>query len=276
MKLPIHMSERDLYFPERFQAASRYYSTGRPTYPRLLSQRVANLVGLERNGDVLDIGTGTGFLAIDFAPYAKAVTALDPSAEMLQQAAENARRAGAEIKWVHGSSYDLGAHFGRFRLATFGRSFHWTDRPATLLVLDDLIEQGGAVALFSDRFPDVPQNAWYAPYSAILEQHAGEVSARRERRSSPTHEAILLDSPFDQLERIAVLERRLTPIEYFVDCALSFSKAWNAGVVSRLDELTAEIRAVLAGYVREDGTVEEVVEGLVLIARRSRDQQPGS
>src|SRR4051794_17234335 len=100
------MSERVLFYPERFKDASRYYSTGRPTYPKLLAERVAALVGLSRQRAVLDLGTGPGFLAIDFAPLARAVTAVDPSPEMLAIAAENAVRAGARIDFVRGSSYE--------------------------------------------------------------------------------------------------------------------------------------------------------------------------
>jgi ubiquinone/menaquinone biosynthesis C-methylase UbiE len=142
------MSIRENFFPDRFRSASRYYTTGRPHYPASLSQRVADLIGLEARSAVLDVGTGPGFLAIDFAAHAGRVTAVDPSLEMLAVAAENADRASVKLSFVHGSSYDLGDHLGLFRLATFGRSFHWTDREATLRTLDRLIEPGGAVGLF--------------------------------------------------------------------------------------------------------------------------------
>jgi hypothetical protein len=40
------MTARVLFHPERFKDVSRYYTTGRPTYPPLLSRRVAEPVGL--------------------------------------------------------------------------------------------------------------------------------------------------------------------------------------------------------------------------------------
>jgi SAM-dependent methyltransferase len=269
------MSEHIPYFPDRFQRAAHYYTTGRPAYPRLLSQRVAELIGLDLDADVLDIGTGPGFLAIDFAPYARSVTALDPSAEMLKVAADNAKHAGVSISWVHGSSYDLGEHFGQYKLATFGRSFHWTDRSKTLTMLDSLIVAGGAISLYSDSFPKVPQNAWHPAYQSLLAQHGKDDPVRVDRLSSVNHETVLLGSPFDHLERITVFERRLTPATHFIDRALSFGKAWNADAAApSQDELAAKIKTLLAAYMRHDGTVEEVVEGRALIARRSRDMQP--
>lgn len=263
------MSDQVLYLPDRFRSASRFYTTGRPYYPPLLAKRVASLVRLDRDGDVIDVGTGPGFLAIDFVPYARSVVALDPSAEMLEEAKRNAARADVDIKFVQGSSYDLAPALGRFRLAAFGRSFHWTDRRQTLVVLNTLLEPDGAVALFSDRFPGVPQNAWHEKYSGILNEHAkADDPARKDRRVGPSHETQLLESAFDQLERISVLERRFTPLVHFVDRALSYSKAWTGGAASRHDVLADDVRRILEPYVREDGTVEEVVEGRVLIARR--------
>ena len=121
------MADRPLYHPDRFREASRYYTTGRPKYPKLLARRVAELVGLAGE-NVLDLGTGPGFLAIDFASLANTVTAIDPSPEMLAAASRNAERARVQIKLVHGSSYELGSHLGRFKLVTIGRAFHWMDR----------------------------------------------------------------------------------------------------------------------------------------------------
>lgn len=57
------MSERTAFYPERFKNASRFYTSGRPTYPRLLARRVATLVGVSKRHDVLDLGTAPGFLA---------------------------------------------------------------------------------------------------------------------------------------------------------------------------------------------------------------------
>ncbi|CAN7655296.1 class I SAM-dependent methyltransferase [Caballeronia sp. LjRoot31] len=264
------MSEQKAFYPDRFNNAARYYTTGRSSYPALLSRRVADLIGLDRNADVLDLGTGPGFLAIDLAPYARAVTALDPSAEMLRVAAENAARAGVVIQFVRGSSYDLDRRLGHFRLATFGRSFHWTDRVETLRVLDGLIESGGAVALYHTSVPTVPQNVWYPVFERILDRYGNDDPARAERKSAASDETVLLDSAFDHLERIAVIEQRITPLEHFVDRALSFGKAWHGGIQAQ-QELAAEIRAELARYAREDGAIEEIVEGHALIARRSRE-----
>ncbi|HEX4447252.1 MAG TPA: class I SAM-dependent methyltransferase [Polyangiaceae bacterium] len=264
------MPERQ-YDPDRFKDASRYYTSGRPPYPRLLARRVATLVGLSAEDQVLDLGTGPGFLAIDFAPLAKTVVGVDPSSDMLVEAARNASEAGVTIELMAGSSYDLGPHLGHFKLVTIGRAFHWMDREATLKALDPLIEPGGAVALLRTAQPEVPANAWNAEFRAVIDRHTGDDAAARWREATRDQEAVLLRSAFDHLERVAVFEKRRTPIARFVDRALSFSTAWRGVAGSPEAALPAEIRRVMAPHADAEGLVSEIVEGQALVARRSVD-----
>jgi SAM-dependent methyltransferase len=264
------MAERPLFYPERFKDASRYYTTGRPTYPKALARRVADLLKLAGE-NVLDLGTGPGFLAIDFAPFANTVTAIDPSPEMLAAASGNAERARVHIKFVQASSYDLGSHLGRFKLVTIGRAFHWMDRAATLQSLDRLIPAGGAVALFSERYPDVPANVWHKEFQTIIDTYSVEDPARPLIRAKVSNEAVLLESAFARLERIAVLEVRQTPLERFVDRALSYAATWHGRPGSREKDLALDIQRALAPHADASGLVHEVLEGHALIARRPRD-----
>lgn len=254
-------------FPDRFKALADYYVTGRPTYPPLLARRVADLLDLDGTQAVLDLGTGPGFLALDFAPFARSVTGLDPEPEMLRVARRSAERAGRSIDFVLGSSHDLSPALGHFRLVTIGRAFHWMDRSETLQALDALIDPGGGVALFSESYPPVPANAWYAAFQQAVDSYATHDPARERLASHKDHEAVLLESAFSHLERIAVLEPRRTTLAHMVDRALSFAKAWQGRDGSRLDDLANDVRTVLAPYI-VDGAIHEVLEGTALIARR--------
>src|SRR4249920_1192112 len=92
----------------RFRSAARYYLSGRPAYSSLLIRRVVELCGLNPTHDLLDLGSGPGQLAIAFAPFVHEVTALDPEPEMLEIGRRNASSGHLKIKFVLGSSYDLG------------------------------------------------------------------------------------------------------------------------------------------------------------------------
>jgi SAM-dependent methyltransferase len=236
----------------------------------LLIRRVVALCALNTTHHILDLGCGPGQLAVAFSPFVRQVTALDPEAEMLKIATKNASSAHLNIKFVQGASYDLGLQFGRFQAATIGRAFHWMDRAATLNLLDGLIESGGAIVLFNDSHPEVPENSWHSAYQKVIERYA-EGDSERHKSCSPEslrHEAILLASPFHEMERISIIERRCTPVDRFTDRVLSLSITSRQRLGPKADELVSEIRELMAGFALE-GVVAEVVESTALIARRN-------
>ncbi len=261
------MPDDAVLFPGRFSNLADIYRVGRPAYPRLLARRVAALIGLDGRQNVLDLGTGPGFLALDFAPFAHAVTGIDPEPEMLRVADAEAKRAGVDITFLQGSSGTLSPSLGTFRLVTIGRAFHWMDRPATLESLEALIDPEGGVALFQESYPQVPQNDWVPVFQTIVDKYATHDPARQRTAASKNHETVLLQSAFSHLGRIAVLEPRATPLERVVDRALSFARAWYSETGARPHDLSQEVRAGLVPFAR-DGVIEEILEGVALIGRR--------
>lgn len=257
------------YEPRRFETAARHYVAGRPAYaPRLIS-RVAGLCGLRDSDRVLDLGCGPGQLAVAFAPLAAEVVAMDPEPEMLRLAAAAADEVGGKVTFVHGGSYDLAPSLGSFRMVTIGRAFHWMDRVDTLRRLDGMIEPDGTVVLFHTGHPTVPDNAWLADYRALIDRYAADDMQRSLRRSPDwiRHEAVLLDSPFSQLETVGVIERRHTPVESLVERALSMSSTSRGRIGEQVDDLARAIRETMTIHAH-NGAVVEVIESDALIARR--------
>jgi SAM-dependent methyltransferase len=255
--------------PSPFHTAAHYYLRGRPPYAMTLIRRVVQLCGLDATHRVLDLGCGPGQLALAFAPFSKQVVGIDPEPEMLRVAHEEAARAGLAIEFREGSSRELDTVLGAFRLVVIGRAFHWMDRQATLRHLDQVIEPAGALVLFGDDHPKVPDNRWSDDFERLIDRYAERDTGRTSRRAPGwlLHEAVLLDSSFCHLERIGIIERRTTPLERFVDRALSISSASHGQIGARADELARELREAMAPFAR-DGLVAEVVESEALIARR--------
>ncbi len=255
--------------PSRFRSAAAHYVAGRPPYAPSLIRRVAELCGLRDAHRVLDLGCGPGQLSLGFAFLAGAVIAVDPEPEMLRIAAENTAGFAPNVSFVQGSSYDLPGQLGPFRLAAIGRAFHWMDRPETLRRLDAMIEPEGAVVLFDEDHPRVPENDWHRSYRDLLERYAADDPDRVRLDSPdwPRHEAVLLGSAFARLERVSVIERRRTTTDRLVDRALSQSSTSRARIGSRADQLAEEIRGLLGGIAPE-GILTEVIESIALIARR--------
>src|SRR5580765_7772360 len=104
-----------------FAGTVAYYDRYRLSFPDRLIERVISLAGLKPGDGVLDLGCGTGMLAIPFARAGMAVTAMDPEARMLEAARASALAAGVTVTWALGGSEALKPGMGPFRLAVLGR-----------------------------------------------------------------------------------------------------------------------------------------------------------
>jgi len=247
--------------PDRYRTASAHYERGRPPYAPALIRRVAEVTRLGSQHRVLDLGCGPGPLARAFAPLVTEVVAVDPSPEMLAQARALVGKT-ANIRFVTGSSYDLGPELGHFQLVVMGRSFHWMDRVDTLKRLDRIVEPAGSVALFGDTAPAIPANGWRKVWHDICERYEPNTGAHQ-GADWIRHEAVLLDSAFPRMERFSVIERRALDVETLVQRTLSMGSTSPSYLgEKKTAAITAEIRAKLAD-VRE-----EVVETFALVAWR--------
>lgn len=137
------------YDPTQYRGSAPHYLAGRPPYSAELGTVLARELGLDGAGHLLDVGCGPGVLAVQLAALVERVTALDPDAEMLEQARTHAASSGVQrIEFIHARAEDI-ADLGLapMRLVTFGQSFHRTDRVPVAEAVYDLLEPGGAIVL---------------------------------------------------------------------------------------------------------------------------------
>lgn len=257
------------YRPRRFRSTVAFYEKYRLPYPGRLIARVAALVGLKPGDSVLDLGCGTGMLAIPFARLGMTVTAMDPEPDMLAATAANAQEAGVAVTLVEGGSNELAPAMGPFRLVTMGRSFHWMDRAATLAMLDRIVTGDGAVALFHDAHPPVDENGWFKTLRDVQDRFGRGAAAHvKERKGGHRrYEPFLFASAFTQLDGLSVTIRQPLTVDDIVGRALSMSTC----APDALGAATGEFTAMLAAALRElspDETFTEVAELVALVARR--------
>jgi ubiquinone/menaquinone biosynthesis C-methylase UbiE len=255
--------------PASFQSTVAFYQRYRLSYPDRLLARVAGLLGLKAGDPVLDLGTGTGMLAVGFAKLGMVVTAIDPEPDMLDAAQEGARAAGVTVNFRRGSSYDLVPDMGPFRLVTMGRSFHWMDRSATLELLERIVTPDGGVAFFHDAHPPVEENDWFKLLCAVQDKYGRSRDAHvKERRGGHRrYEPFLFASAFSELDGLSVVVRKPVTADEIVGRAFSMSSC----SLERLGERAQEFAAHLSTALQElspDGTFMEVAELVALLARR--------
>jgi SAM-dependent methyltransferase len=258
------------YDPRRFRTTVPYYARYRLAYPKALIDRVVQIVGLKPGDAVMDLGCGPGPLAVLFAQAGMAVTAIDPEPDMLDAARDAAREAGVTIDFRQGSSFDMPAGIGLFKLVTMGRSFHWMDREVTLKVLDSLITPDGAIALTHDEHPATAENAWRRILHDVANRYGRGESHHVQARNSGgyrKHESVLFDSAFNRLEHAGIFIKRELTADDIVGLAYSLSTTAPQTLGDRAPAFEAELRAELAA-LSPSGRFVEIAEMLALIARR--------
>jgi ubiquinone/menaquinone biosynthesis C-methylase UbiE len=195
-----------------FAGTAWHYARYRPGYPPAVLDGVIQRLGLDGIGRLLDLGCGTGQLTLPLAAHVAEAVGMDPEPDMLFEARRQAQERGvANVSWVRGSSADLPGDLGHFRLVTMGRSFHWMDREQVLTALDEMVDDEGALVIANDSNLVLPTTPWQQAIADIGrrylppdQQHGPTWTAD----NSPTHEQVLADSPFRQVNRQVIEYQR--------------------------------------------------------------------
>jgi len=140
----------------------------RPPYPDALYD---TLEGLFPAGprSLLDLGCGTGEVAIGMSDRSDRIDAVDPSEAMLAIARSRAAGSGAPIRWIRATAEAFEPD-GPYALVVASESFHWMDWSVVPAKIASLLQPGGVLALVSGReLVDLPWRdelmQWIVRYS---------------------------------------------------------------------------------------------------------------
>jgi SAM-dependent methyltransferase len=144
------------------------YARFRAGFPPEFFDRIAAL-GLVRMGTAaLDLGTGTGTIALGLAARGCAVTALDPSAKMLAQVKARGQEAGLIIRRWEARAESTGLPDTAFDLVIAGQCWHWFDRPRAAEEARRVLKPGGALMMAHFDWLRLPSNVVAATEALIL------------------------------------------------------------------------------------------------------------
>lgn len=232
---------------EIFASAAPYYARYRQPYDPRVFPALVDALALRESSTVLDLGTGTGGVALGLAPLVGRVVAVDPSAGMLQQARS---APGAEaVEWRPGDSTRL-AELGLPPLdaVTMGRSFHWMDRPAVLRDLDGLVAPAGGVALLrtleSRGGADPATAAWIAAVREVIDRYG--LAPDHVTRWTEEHLDVLRASPFSRVDVLTFKHGEVAvTLDELVGAQFSYSFSSPARLGDRRGAFEADLRAAL-------------------------------
>lgn len=118
-----------------FEAAAADWDTMRLTYyDERVIETIADAIAIDDTQTVLDVGTGTGFIAAGLAPRAARVVAIDDSPAMLDVARDNLAQLGIDNVEVHEADLtQLPLDDDSVDAAVANMVLHHTEDPAGLL-----------------------------------------------------------------------------------------------------------------------------------------------
>lgn len=247
-----------------FAGTAEYYARYRVDYPPALYEAARRAFALDDRpqGTLLDLGTGTGFVALELARHFERVVGLDVDTEMLRFARIAAQERGvSNVEWLHLPAEELASLDGTpsgapFRLVTAGNAFHWMDQPRVLDLLRTRLAPGGGIFLaglpgFIPPYDDREGDALSAVILGVVRQYLGE----RRRAGSGTYavppklfEEFLADSGYEVVE--AGVER--STIEFDLDgiVGLLYSTSFaNRQILGhQVEAFEADLRAALLAF----------------------------
>jgi SAM-dependent methyltransferase len=189
------------YDPSFYEGAAVHYRYGRPAYSPRLEALLAEELGLDGSGRLLDAGCGPGILTVRLAHLFESAVGLDPDPAMIAEGRRAAReRDIANITWIQARAENLPAVApGPYRLVTFGQSFYWTDEVPVAETVYDMLEPGGALVIVGHHAKGraVPPNNPGPPriphdeIEQLVRKYLGP--ARRAGQSTPPVQALSIE-----------------------------------------------------------------------------------
>jgi ubiquinone/menaquinone biosynthesis C-methylase UbiE len=167
-----------MYNKELFRGTAWYYAKYRRGYPNTFIEYVLKSFNLDKNSRVLDLGTGTGQIAIPISKYVKEVVAVDPEQEMLDEGKKQAEnKRVANIKWVLSRAEDIMEELGIFDITTMGASFHWLEQDKVLEKIYKITEKGGGIVVVANQlsiFTEKKTEAYKEVVREVVKKYLGE------------------------------------------------------------------------------------------------------
>ena len=159
--------------PIDFGKTARDYDRYRPGFPASMYERLLALGWIRSEQKALDLGTGTGSLALGLAERGLDVVGLDPSSALLEVARRRAAERDLAVHWVEGTAEDTGLEAASFELVTAGQCWWWFDARRALTEIARVLRPGGRLLIANFSYLPSPESVAGRTEDLILEHNPG-------------------------------------------------------------------------------------------------------
>lgn len=251
------LADKDL-----FQGTAEYYAKYRMDYPREMLDRILNFYQVDGRGRLLDLGCGTGQLAIPFHPYFKEVVGIDISAEMINEARRMSREHNAENTcYMTMESEKIGQELGLFEMIVCGNAFHWMDQALVLNRAYEVLKPSGGMAILAGGSVWTGKRDWQKETLGIIKKWLGE------KRKAGKGEFLPKNKSFEETIQESKLSLMKTGRYQFahqwnIESLLGYlysTSYCNKGLLGdKIDAFELDVRATLLRLNPDDCFVEDV------------------
>lgn len=153
-----------------FGRTARDYRRFRAGFPPAFFDALAARGWITAGQRALDLGTGTGTVARGLAARGLRLTATDPKAALLEEAAALDRAEGVAVDYRVGKAEAIDAPEAAFDLVTAGQCWHWFDRDAAAGEAARVLRPGGRIVVAHFDWVPLPGNVVEAT-EALIRAH---------------------------------------------------------------------------------------------------------
>ncbi|HXP77723.1 MAG TPA: class I SAM-dependent methyltransferase [Stellaceae bacterium] len=227
---------------------------------------VAESIPLTGKEDLLDLGCGTGEVALGFAPFVASLTGMDLERPMLEEAAKRAQAMDRRIRLLHAKVEDAPEDLGPFHLITMGRAHWFMHTPAAIARLDRWLSPSGRILVCVPlQNPDDAE--WHRVYSATRRRWVKGIDRELLKL---TVDQFFEGTDFVPVERVVAFGERKLELEHLIYRALGTPSTTPAILGADTGRMIAEMRAAMEPYFRAGPIMEKHVT-YGLICRRRQD-----
>ncbi|MBE9918093.1 class I SAM-dependent methyltransferase [Paenibacillus donghaensis] len=259
-----------LYGDDLFKGTASYYAQYRPAYPSSLIRFIVDFFRLDGKGRMVDLGCGTGQLAMRFSDWFEEIIGVDPEEEMLMLARRLADiNRLTNMNWIHGRAEEKAAEQPSFRLVTIAKAFHWMDREAVLNAVYPRLEEGGGIVITDNDQQDKEPLVWQQRVDEIMKAYLGPQRRAGQGTYTPPkekYEDTISKFPFRSVKKHTLPEYTHNwTIESILGNIYSTSYGARHFFGERIEQFEAEMRSALH-EIHPEGIFAEQISVQTIVA----------
>lgn len=156
-----------------FGRRSADYADHRPGFPPSFFDALMARGWIAAGHEALDLGTGTGTVALGFAEAGVRTTGIDIAPELLAVARQRAKERGLSASFEEGRAESTGRPDRSVDLISAGQCWWWFDEEATVAEVRRVLRPGGRLLICNFNYLALPGNVAGRTEDLILECNPG-------------------------------------------------------------------------------------------------------